>query len=135
MKNNVKPLYALIVLLFALLCASCNTSTMPYNENFKYGNLFNLDSYSDLFNGENYKNGRNAEETVEESKEIVRKYNKRDKTACFSCNGSGKCAACSGTGRRGGEQVVKKKGKQTNVDPCPFCRGTGVCPVCGGVGR
>lgn len=135
MKNNVKPLYALIVLFSTLLCASCNSPAMSNLDKLSLENLSSTSAWNDLFNGENYKNGRNAEETIEESKEIVRKYNKRDKAACFSCNGSGKCAACSGTGRKGGEQVVKKKGKQTYVDPCPFCRGTGVCPVCGGVGR
>ena len=96
-----------------------------------------------MFNGENYKNGRNTEETVEESKEIARKYAQRDKAACFSCNGSGKCAACSGTGRRSNEQTEGKKDRQTGnkkdkktaPDPCPFCRGTGICPVCGGAGR
>jgi hypothetical protein len=42
---------------------------------------------------------------------------------CLDCDppGSGKCAACAGTGRRLGSL-------------CTMCHGSGECPLCGGTG-
>ena len=57
----------------------------------------------------------------------------KGRTACGSCDGSGRCAACKGDGRRKTKcAVCDGTGVVTRV--CPSCAGLGKCDGCGGNG-
>ena len=55
---------------------------------------------------------------------------------CSSCNGSGSCTVCMGTGKM---QCVGcyGTGKRSSGDKCTSCKGTGKvsCPTCKGSGK
>jgi hypothetical protein len=54
------------------------------------------------------------------------------KTECSSCNGTGKCQVCKGTGRFGYPGVGKVDTYHTTRGTC---QGSGDCRVCRGTGE
>ena len=48
---------------------------------------------------------------------------------CYTCNQTGKCSACKGTGK---DRAYTINGTVT-ID-CGACNGTGICKYCGGDG-
>jgi hypothetical protein len=65
-----------------------------------------------------------------------------EKEICLSCQGSGKCSKCEGTGNVMREvhapmSVISGRSDQTasSVRTCPRCYGSGTCQTCKGSGK
>ena len=52
-------------------------------------------------------------------------------SGCKQCNGTGRCAACGGTGKVEVQPPAGGAPGVTSVTrPCDACTGTGLCPHC-----
>ena len=69
------------------------------------------------------------QETVQGTHTITEAQMKKE---CGSCNGTGKCQQCKGTGRLGYPGYGQVDGYRT---PCIACQQSGVCRVCRGTGQ